>query len=334
MQKLQIYTDLAIEAHETRTDVALQTSPGVSQDFEGVEVSTDETDNILVTTVEVKDEKGAERIGKPIGTYITIESQSLKENDVSIHEKIIEILSQTIGKLHNLNKDDSVLIVGLGNWQVTPDALGPKTVSKLLVTRHIAKKDILPDEIEDKVRGVAAISPGVLGLTGIETSEIVKGIVDKIQPKLVIAIDALAARKTSRINTTIQIANTGVTPGGGIGNKRKALNEENLGIPVIAIGVPTVVDAATLTNDTINRILDEMLQQTQHGGEFYNTLKNLQDEEKYNLIADILNPYQNMFVTPKEVDAVIERLSNIIGNALNISLHPGIDIDDINRYLY
>ncbi len=334
MQKLQIYTDLAIEAHETRTDVALLTSPNVSQDFEGVEVSTDESDDILITTVEVKDEKGAERIGKPIGTYITIESQALKDNDVCTHEKIIEILSQTIGKLHNLNKDDSVLIVGLGNWQVTPDALGPKTVSKLLVTRHIAQKKILPDEIENNVRSVAAVSPGVLGLTGIETSEIVKGIVDKIQPKLIIAIDALAARKTSRINTTIQISNTGVTPGGGIGNKRKALNEENLGVPVIAIGVPTVVDAATLTNDTINRILDDMLRQTQQGSDFYNTLKNLQDEEKYNLIAEILNPYQNMFVTPKEVDAVIERLSNIIGNALNISLHPGIDTDDINRYLY
>ncbi len=329
---MQIYTDLAIEANETRLDLAKQTdSP---EDSEGVEVSTEELENILVTTVEVTNEKGAKDIGKPIGTYITIESSALRDNDVYTHEKIIQILSQNIGKLHNLNKDDLVLIVGLGNWQVTPDALGPKTVSKLLVTRHVANKDILPPEIENDVRSVAAISPGVLGNTGIETCEIVKGIVDKIKPQLVIAIDALAARKTGRINTTIQIANTGVTPGGGMGNPRKALNEETLGVPVLAMGVPTVIDAATLTNDTINRILEDMIKQTEHGSDFFNTLKHLEEEEKYNLILDILNPYENMFVTPKEVDAVIERLSNILGNALNIALHPGIETKDINRYLY
>ena len=270
-------------------------------------------------------------MGKPKGDYITLESEKLKENDVECHEKIIEILAENIRSLAKFGKEDCILVAGLGNWNITPDALGPKVVSKILVTRHL--QGTLPEEIEETVRPVAAVSPGVMGITGIETGEILKGIVDKLQPSLLIAIDALAARRSNRINAAIQMSDTGVAPGAGVGNRRMLLDQESLGIPVIAIGVPTVVDAATLVNDTMDRILGEMMQQTEKGSAFYQTLQSLEQEEKYQMIADILGPYTgNMFVTPKEVDAVVDRLANIIANAVNIAIHPGVTMEDINKY--
>ena len=172
-----------------------------------------------------------------------------------------------------------------------------------------------------------------MGMTGIETVEVVKGVTDRVKPDLVIAIDALAARKVSRVNSTIQLSNTGVAPGAGVGNKRKTLNKESLGVPVIAIGVPTVVDAATMANDTIEKVIDALIKESKKGSSFYNMLKETAEEEKYTLIKDVLDPYtENMFVTPKEVDAVVENIVNIIANSINIALHPGINIDDINKY--
>jgi spore protease len=226
------------------------------------------------------------------------------------------------------------MVVGLGNRSVTPDALGPKVISRILVTRHI--KQELPEALgsEGEVRSVCAITPGVMGITGIETAEIIKGVADKVKPDIIIAIDALAARRTSRINAAIQVSDTGINPGSGMGNKRAALNEQTLGCPVIAIGVPTVIDAATLVNDAMDRILDTMIAAAPEGGSFYETLKSLEREEKYYVIAEALNPYAgNMFVTPKEVDSVIDRLANIISNAINIALHPGIGQEDINKYI-
>lgn len=326
--EFSVRTDLAIEATEMLTK---ETS---SKEIEGVKIKTEETPSkdIKVTWVEVLDEKGSKNMGKPIGNYITIESEAMKINDVDTHEKIISILSEHIVKLCDLGKDSVILVVGLGNWNVTPDALGPKVISKILVTRHI--QGTLPDEIDESVRPVSAVSPGVMGITGIETGEIVKGITDRVKPDLVIAIDALAARRSNRINATIQMSDTGVSPGAGVGNKRMTLDKESLGVPVIAIGVPTVVDAATLVNDTMDMVLSSMKSQTEKGSDFYEMLSSLEDEEKYNLITEILNPYVgNMFVTPKEVDAVIDRLANIISNSINIALHPGIDHNDINRYI-
>jgi spore protease len=156
-----------------------------------------------------------------------------------------------------------------------------------------------------------------------------------VNPDLLIAIDALAARRSSRINAAIQLSNTGIAPGAGVGNKRMMLDQDSLGIPVIAIGVPTVVDAATLVNDTMDCILNEMMTQTENGSDFYKTLQSLEQEEKYQMITNILGPYTgNMFVTPKEVDAVIDRLANIIANSINIALHPGVTMEDINKYTW
>lgn len=323
-----IRTDLAIESDILQNEET-------QQDINGVKVTIESgiREDVTVTWVEVTNENGSEAMGKPIGNYITIESELMKQNSIEVHEAIIKIMADKLSKIKKINRDSSILVVGLGNWNITPDALGPKVIDKVLVTRHLLKQ--LPEEIDESVRMVSAIATGVMGLTGMETGEVVKGIVENIKPDLVIAIDALAARKISRINSTIQMTDTGISPGSGVGNTRMALNEQTLGVPVIAIGVPTVVDAATMVNDTMDKILEEMQKQSTKGTEFYKMLRSANEEEKYHLILEVLEPYSgNMFVTPKEVDSVVDRLADIIGNAINIALHPGIDTKDMNRYIY
>jgi spore protease len=232
-----------------------------------------------------------------------------------------------------LQEKSTVLVVGLGNWNVTSDSLGPKVVSKLMVTRHLIQ--YVPEEVEDGVRPVCAIAPGVLGITGIETGEIVRGIVDRIRPDCIIAIDALASRRLERVNTTIQIADTGISPGSGVGNKRMDLSRDTLGVPVIAIGVPTVVDAATIANDTIDLVIDSFIDKAEQGTDFFNMLKNIDRNEKYQLMQKSLEPYTgNLIVTPKEIDEVIERIAKAIANGINIAVHQGITIDDVDRFLY
>ena len=324
--KFSVRTDLAIENKE-------QLEREENSRLDGVEVEQRDKEDIHVTHVKIVDEEGSRLMGKPMGNYITIEADKMKENDIQAHERIMEVVSENIRMLIDLEPHATILVVGLGNWNITPDALGPKVISKILVTRHIC--DTLSEDIHDQVRSVAAISPGVMGITGIETGEIVKAVTKKLKPSLVIAIDALAARKFTRINTTIQMSDTGINPGAGVGNKRMLLSKETLGVPVLAIGVPTVVDAATLVNDTMDRMLEDMKEKTTKGSAFYQMLSEMDTEEKYQLITEILTPYAgNMFVTPKEVDAVVNRLANIIANAVNISLHPGITMEDINRYVY
>ena len=330
-----IYTDLAVELHE----IVCKQKEQVKEEYEieGVALSVAKySEEIKITTVDVIDEKGQKEIGKPIGKYITIESRSLKENDVENHEKVIKVIASNLPKLYNVNKDTKVLIVGLGNASVTPDALGPKVVDKVLVTRHIPE-EYLPQKFEDSSHSlccVSAVSPSVMGRTGIETAEIIKGIVERTKPDLVIAIDALASRATSRINSTIQMSNTGVSPGTGMGNKRMQLNKSTLGVPVLAIGVPTVVDAATLINDSLSAMIEDLVDLSPQDSDFYRMLNQMGIENRYPLIKELLGENTNMFVTPKEVDSVVERLSNVIANGINIALHQGITIEDINRYIY
>lgn len=351
MNRNSIRTDLAIENSEyinRNKDYSNNDIDGVKITVKNHQTNThieeiSEYNEILVTTVDILNDEGSSNMNKPQGKYITIESKAMKENMIEIHEEISEILALQLGATHNFTDETKILVIGLGNWNITPDALGPKVTEKILVTRHI--KDSLPTELSGQLRSVSALSPGVMGITGMETVEIVKGLVDKTNPTLLICIDALAARKTNRINTTIQISDSGINPGSGIGNHRKALNKETLGIPVIAIGVPTVVDAATLASDTIDKMLESMTHELEiqysetnrvfgEYNEFFSMLKNLQDDEKYYVIKEILDPYEeNMFVTPKDVDIIIDRLSTIISNALNIVMHPGITKSDINRYI-
>ena len=321
-----IRTDLALEAREAITN---EQSPEV----DGVVYKTEKDDIMEITTVDIENDTGSQLMGKPVGTYITIESEFMRDNDIHAQKKITEALSQKLGELIKPEKHKKALIVGLGNWNVTPDALGPKVVNRILVTRHILES--IPEDIRNSVGNVAAVSPGVLGITGIETAEIIKGITQKAKPDVIIAIDALAARSVSRINSTIQLSDTGISPGAGIGNCRTPLNEETMGVPVIAVGVPTVVDAATLVNDTFDGILTSMLEKNSYESQTAKSIKHICDEDKFDDILSALEPYSgNMFVTPKEVDAVIERLSDIIANALNMVLHPVIDIEDVKNFSF
>lgn len=321
MNKFSPYTDLAIEAAQALTDDIKKS--------DGIELTATHSEAASVTLVKITNRKGSEEMGKPIGSYITIESPYMRENVPEMHEEIKKLFADRLSELCDLKKEDSVLIVGLGNRYVTPDSLGPKVISGIMVTRHI--KDSLPEEIKDNVRPVSAVTPGVMGLTGIESSEIIKGIAEKTKPSLIIAIDALAARKASRINSTVQMSDTGVTPGAGVGNTRGALNRDSMGVPVIAIGVPTVVDAATLVNDSLNSILGSMLEASDKGKDFYRTLQELSGEEKYSLISACLDPYtENMFVTPKEVDSVVDTLADIISGGINMALQPEINKDNVN----
>lgn len=326
-------TDLAIEAHE----IFMNSSEAKQQAREdslpeGVLIENAGDDRVKVTRIRITSPEGEAAIGKPIGNYITLEVPELKNNDPEINQKTIDMMSKELISILQLKKDSTALVVGLGNWNVTPDALGPKVVSNLMVTRHLMQ--YMPEQVDEGVRPVCAISPGVLGITGIETGEIVKGVIDRIKPDVLIAIDALAARSMERVSTTIQIADTGIAPGGGVGNKRMELSKNTLGIPVIAIGVPTVVDAATLTNDAMDLIIDSMINEAPEDSEFYNILKKIDREQKYELIKEALNPFVGqLIVTPKEIDDIISRVSGVIASGLNMGLHQGISLEDAEKYI-
>ncbi len=305
-------TDLAVE----RRDM-YRKAKGLDNEIDGIETETEDVgEKIKTSKVRVLNEKGAEAIGKPVGNYITIDIQKLKiatEEDI---QQAAEVLSKELRQLiaKHVAQKDEILVVGLGNEYVTPDALGPKVVSDIDVTRHILQ--YMPEVLSKDTRPVSAISPGVLGTTGIETVEILKGIVDNIHPKLLIVIDALASRSIERISSTIQLADTGITPGAGVGNKRKNLSVDTLGIPVIALGIPTVVDAATIAADSLD-LLIEKLQDDAKSNEFLNKF---QEEDKYEMIKQVLVPEEyNFIVTPKEIDELIENMSSVVARGINIA---------------
>ncbi len=292
-------TDLAVEAHEIA---------GESGKIDGVEKTENKVGNTTVTKVKVLDEKGEQAIGKPKGNYISIEADGLSSADVGDLEETLGAACAQIGELLAPYGDGPVLIVGLGNAECTPDAIGPKAIQSILVTRHMAGELSKMLNIPN-LRSVSAISPGVLGQTGIETAEIIRGLVDKTKPSVVIAIDALASRKLSRLGNTLQIADTGIAPGSGVGNGRSALNQETLGVPVISIGIPTVVDAATLTIDIL-----ESTGMKPH-------------EAK---IRDAVKPGEySMMVTPREIDTLVEHAANTIAMAINKALYPTLSTEDI-----
>lgn len=320
-----IRTDLAVEAKELYEE---QNKERIS----GIKINEYFDSGVKITDVDILDENGERNMGKPIGKYITLEMPETFMHDKDVMDDVSRVFSKSLSGIIKLDKSMTTLVVGLGNWNVTPDALGPKVVSRLMITRHL--KELVPDKIDENIRPVCAISPGVLGLTGIETGEIIRSLADKIKPNLIVCIDALASRKTERVNKTIQVGNTGISPGSGIGNRRMEISEKTLGIPVIAIGIPTVVHAATLANDTIDIALDELINKSTKGSEFYTMLKNLDREEKQNLINEVLYPeLGNMIVTPKEIDLVIDVVSKIVANGINIALQPALGLEDINKYI-
>lgn len=325
-----------------RTDLAIEISDLLKldkdEDYEipGVEILQKgfEDNAINVTRVRILNEEGEQSMGKPKGDYITIECPGIKKNNPSLHEHVIDLLAQSITSLLPERKESplNVLVIGLGNRYATPDTLGPKVANQVFVTRHVALK--APELIEDDVAHLSSFAPSVMGLTGIETAEIIKGVAENVKPDCIIAIDALAARNVSRINSTIQISDTGISPGAGVGNRRKELNESTIGCKVIAIGVPTVVDTATLVSDTLRNLIETLIKQS-HDSPLVDLLKDLKDEENYQLVRETLpEEVSELFVTPKEIDEIMEYLASIISNGINIAVHPCMTLADINKYTY
>lgn len=306
-------TDLADE----RRDIYRKANK-IENDVPGIETEERKvSDEIKVATVKIINEEGANAIGKPIGTYVTVDIKKLKlAGEVEI-QKAADVVTEELKKIfekHVENRDD-ILVVGLGNAYVTPDSLGPKVIKDIDVTRHFLK--YTPEYIDPNTRPVTAIAPGVLGTTGIETLEIVKGIVDNVKPKLVIVIDSLASKSIERISSTIQIADTGIVPGAGVGNARNELSQNTLGIPVIAIGVPMVVETATLVNDALYLFIEKLQEQAKSNDE----LNNLKEQDNYDAIKEALNPQgYNMIVTPKEIDDLIENMKDVVARGINYAL--------------
>lgn len=306
-------TDLASE----RRDI-YQKANNVEGQINGVESEQEEIDEKLrVERVKITNEEGEKAIGKPVGTYVTVDIKGLKIAQEEELEKAATVVSRELGKIidNHIDKQGEILVVGLGNIYVTPDSLGPKVINDIEVTRHII--NYLPQYVEKGTRMVSAISPGVLGTTGIETVEILKGIVDNINPKLLIVIDALASRSIERISSTVQISDTGIVPGAGVGNTRSEISKNSLGIPVVAIGIPTVVETAVLVNDSLDLFI-EKLQEEAKSNDYLNRLK---EEDNYEEIKEALIPKEyNLIVTPKEIDELIENMTKIVATGINQSV--------------
>lgn len=289
-----------------RTDLALEAAAlsvkKPDEKLNGVETDVYTEADITVTKVKIINEEGERIIGKTKGNYITIECPSLRFCDDETAENVRNVFSHELYEIIKPHKHDVIFVVGLGNRFITPDSLGPAVSDGIEVSRHLDGGGV----------SLCAVSPGVLGITGIETGEIIEGITEKITPDVIIAIDALASRSMQRICTTIQIADTGITPGAGVGNKRKELSQRTLNIPVIAVGVPTVVDAATVANDSVEHMVSALQEKMQMDSSL------MDDDNRYTLIKKILSPYfGELIVTPSEIDSVISNVASIIAKGIN-----------------
>lgn len=296
----KIRTDLAVEAQELWRE-----SMGRTTELEGVRARHDRQGSFALSVVEVLDERGEQALGKPRGKYVTVELDGLLRREENAFAQACEVLSTQLRDIFRLSPEGGVLIAGLGNRAITPDAVGPETVDSVMVTRHLREQ--LP-EYFGAFRAVSALCSGVLGTTGIESGDFVCAMTEKLRPELVVAVDALAARCTDRLCRTVQISDTGIVPGSGVGNSRQALSRDTLGVPVIAVGVPTVVDAATLALDLASRSGSEL------------------DPESFGEDA-------GMIVTPRDIDKNVKDISKLLGYSLNLALHDGLSIQDVDMFL-
>ncbi len=359
-EKFEVRTDLAVEAKDMYVEKENQTEDRIK----GVKMKEETDGNIRISYVEINEE-GAKKIGKNPGSYRTVYSDAIKKQDTALQEETAKVMAKQLSDLMKRNKIDKEatgLVVGLGNRSVTPDALGPLTIEKVLVTNHLFEHE--PQYVADGYRRVASINPGVMGITGIETSDIIKGVIDKLKPDFVIAIDALASRSMERVNTTIQLSDSGIHPGSGVGNKRKELSKDTLGIPVFAIGVPTVVDAVTITSDAIDYVFkhigkefrekdnpsksltpagmsfgdrslseEDMPSVEKKEKKIFGMIGSLNDHEKRALMREVLTPLgHNLMVTPKEVDGYMKDMAHLLAQAINASLHDKVTIRNFGTY--
>lgn len=329
LQQFAASIDLALEAKEFAES-------GGQGPIQGVLSDISEDEGITITRLQVTNEEGSKALGKMIGHYVTFEVPDLRKQDTGLQDRVATKLAQEFESFLQrigISKQCNVLIVGLGNWNVTPDALGPLVVENVLVTRHFF--ELMPDEVAPGYRCISAVAPGVLGVTGIESSEIVQGIVERTKPDLIIAIDALASKALERVNTTIQIADTGIHPGSGIGNKRRGLTKEILGIPVIAIGVPTVVYASTIVSNSIDLVREHLKRHSSGSQSFLGLLDSINEQERLQLVREALGPLgHDLLVTPKEIDQFIEDIANIVASGLNAALHEAVDNSNVAAYTH
>ena len=300
MSCFQVRTDLALEARESISEA--------DGKLHGVRVEEyrDEKSEVNITRVIIDTKNGAKAMGKPMGTYVTLEAPALIEPDENYHREVSEELAKQIRALiPDADQEKSVMVVGLGNRDVTADALGPEVVDNLFISRHVIREYGKAAYGKERMHQVSSIVPGVTAMTGMETAEIIRGVVEQTRPDVVLVVDALAARSTKRMNRTVQISDAGIHPGSGVGNHRNAITQESLGVPVIAIGVPTVVDAATIVGDAI----ESMLKECGEEGMIFN-------RENPRAMSEL----NNMYVTSKDIDETIKRLSFTISEAINIAL--------------
>lgn len=306
MGNFQVRTDLALEARESISEA--------DSELRGVRVEEyyREKEDVKVTKVMIDTKNAAKAMGKPVGIYVTMEAPAMVEPDEDYHREISQCIAEELLKLiPGADKEQSVLVVGLGNREVTADSLGPQAVDNLFITRHIVREFGKAAYNCEKVNQVSSLEPGVMARTGMETAEIVKGVVEETAPDVLIVIDALAARSIKRLNRTIQITNTGIQPGSGVGNHRNALTLESLGVPVIAIGIPTVVDAATIVSDALEKLLEEEKE--------LDVVKYVSRQETG--FAEL----NNMYMTGKDIDAVIKRVSFTVSEGINIAMEMRMD---------
>lgn len=300
MSSFTVRTDLALEDRER--------IEGRGEEIHGVVLEEERRDEsgICVTRVKIETKNGAKVMGKPIGTYITLEAPALTEQDEAYHREVSEELARQLRSvIPDVQKEQAVLIVGLGNREVTADSLGPQVADRLFVNRHVMLEFGKAAYNKGKMHRISCIVPGVMARTGMESAEIVHGIVKETKPDVLIAVDALAARSTRRLNRTIQVTTSGISPGSGVGNHRNALSAETLGVPVIAIGVPTVVDAATIVGDALERMEKDSGLQIIGGREHPQAVSEL----------------NNMYVTSKDIDEMIRRLSATVSEGINLALN-------------
>lgn len=327
-----------VPLYNVRTDLALEAQEIVQQqiaaEIHGVVSENLQEDGIAINRLEIETEQAAQQLGKSRGRYLTFEVPGLRRKDAALQDRVSEILARELVRFLELPSDlqQAVLVVGLGNWNVTPDSLGPKVIEDLLVTRHAMMMD--QKILGEGFRAVCALSPGVLGTTGIETGEIIAALVQRVKPGLVIVIDALAARRLERLHTTIQVADSGISPGSGVGNNRLGINRQTIGVPVVAIGVPTVVDASTIAGEAFDA-LAEHFKKEPRGFALSNALKDLDWDQRRLLITEVLEPYAGgrLMVTPKETDAFVEDMAYIISGGLNSALHPRVHSESSEKYL-
>ena len=295
-------TDLAAESTQLWQEQA-----GETTQLRGVQARDSVREGYKVTTVRILDESGAQALGKPVGTYITVELDGLLRREEDAFPRAARALAAELRGLLDLKEGDAVLVAGLGNRAITPDGIGPKAADYTLVTRHLVEQ--VPEQF-GAFRPVSALAAGVLGTTGMESGELISAVVEKTRPACVLAVDALASRSLRRVGRTVQLSDTGIVPGSGVGNHRMALNRETLGVPVIAIGVPTVVDAATLACDLLSEAGREDLDP-----------------------AALSGAGENLIVTPREVDTQVGDLAKVIGYGIDLALQSGLDVADIDLLL-